>query len=153
MPRREHRARNELEANLRQHERASAYNTEVADRIFDQATNGIEVVPESAYPNGLFTGPALTSAAWTAAQNDSVLSDLPVEKVLALARVYESQRIYVDDFKTLANNMYALLLAVDPEDVQVEGLARPLQMGSVLRDYAGRGRQLLAAYRAALEQL
>jgi hypothetical protein len=37
--------------------------------------------------------------------------------------------------------------------VQLEGLGRPLQIGAVLRDYAGRGEKLLTAYRAALEQL
>jgi hypothetical protein len=142
----------ELEANRAQHERASAYNAEVAERIWAEASKGAEVVPESAYPNGLFIGPALTSAAWTAAQNDPAWSALPIDKVLPLARVYEAQRIYVDDFNTLANNMYALLLAADPDDVQLEGLGRPLQIG-VLRDYARRGEKLLTAYRAALEQL
>jgi type II secretory pathway pseudopilin PulG len=142
----------ELDANLRQHEEASAYNSEVAERIWNEATKGAEVVPQSAYPKGLFSGPELTSAAWVTAQNDPTLSDVPIEKVLVLARVYEMQRTYVDDFNTLLNNMYALLLQTD-NNLRVDGLAQPLRVGGVLRDYARRGRRLLDQYREALEQL
>jgi len=142
----------ELDANLRQHEGASAYNSEVAERIWNEANKGVEVVPQSAYPNGLFVGPELTSAAWVTAQNDAALSDVPIERVLMLARVYEMQRTYVDDFNTLLNNMYALLLQSD-NNLRVDGLAQPLRIGGVLRDYAGRGRRLLEQYRAALAEL
>lgn len=142
----------ELEANLSQHEEASAYNSEVAERIWNEATKGVEVVPQSAYPKGLFVGPELTSAAWVTAQNDPALSDVPIDKVLMLARVYEMQRTYVDDFNTLLNNMYALLLQTDI-NFRVDGLEQPLRIGGVLRDYAGRGRRLVDEYRAALEQL
>jgi type II secretory pathway pseudopilin PulG len=145
--------RAELEANLRQHEEASAYNTEVADSIWDQGAKGVEVVPSSAYPRGLILGPDLTSAAWVTAQNDAALSELPIEKMLALARVYEMQRAHLDDVKTLLNNLYALLLQTDPTAPRVDGLTQPLLIGGVLRDYARRGRRLIDEYRAALEQL
>ena len=145
--------RAELEANLRQHGEASAYNSQVAETVWEQATEGVEVVPVSAYPKGLFIGPELTSAAWVTAQNDTALNDVPIEKVLMLARVYEIQRTYTDDFNTLANNMYALLLETDDNVLRVDGLAQPLRTGGVLRDYAGRGRRLVDEYRAALEQL
>lgn len=142
----------ELDANLRQHEQASAYNSEVAERIWTEGTKDVEFVPQSAYPRGLFIGPELTSAAWVAAQNDPAMSDVPIEKILMLARVYEMQRNYVDDFNTLANNMYAVLLQTD-NNFRLDALAQPLRFGAVLRDYAGRGRRLVESYRAVLEQL
>ena len=144
--------RAELEANLRQHEEASAYNTEVADGIWDQAASGVEVVPPSTYPKGLLMGPRLTSAAWVTAQNDTALSDVPIEQMLTLARIYEMQQKYIDDVNTLMNNLYALLLQPSDE-ARVDGLANPLRMGGVLRDFASRGRLLVDEYRAALEQL
>ena len=144
--------RAELEANLRQHEEASAYNTEVADRIWDQAVSGVEVVPPSAYPMGLLMGPRLTSAAWVTAQNGTALGDVPIEQMLTLARIYEMQQKYIDDVNTLMNNLYALLLQPSDE-ARVDGLANPLRMGGVLRDFSSRGRQLVDGYRAALEQL
>lgn len=145
--------RAELEANLRQHEEASAYNIEVAERVWDEATKGAEYVPQSAFPRGLFIGPELTSAAWATAQNDVVLSDVPIEKTLMLARVYELQRNYVDDFNALANNLYARLLERDDGVFKIDALGEPLRIGGVLRDYAGRGGRLVDQYRAALEQL
>jgi hypothetical protein len=142
----------ELDANLRQHEEASAYNSEVAERIWTEGTKGVEIVSPSAYPRGLYIGPELTSAAWVTAQNDPTMSDVPIEKVLMLARVYEMQRNYVDDFNTLANNMYALLLQTE-NTFRLDALEQPLRVGAVLRDYAGRGRRLVDQYRKALEQL
>ena len=67
-----------------------------------------------------------------------------------LARVYELQRVYVDDFNTLANNMYATLLAPDNETLRVDGISQPIRLGGVLRDYAGRGEQLVEVYRTTL---
>lgn len=145
--------RAELEANLARHAEASAFNVEVAERIFTEGTKGAEFVPDSFYPNGLFRSPSLTSAAWTTAQSDAVFSELPLEKALMLARVYERQRIYVDDFNTLANNMYASILASDNDVFRADALGAPLRIGGILRDYARRGAQLVDLYREALEQL
>jgi type II secretory pathway pseudopilin PulG len=145
--------RAELEANLAQHATASAYNVEVAERIFSEGARGAEFVPQSAYPRGLFIGPSLTSAAWVTAQNDTAFSDVPVEKVLMLARVYEQQRIYVDDFNTLLNNMYARLLERDDGVFRLDAIGQPLRIGGVLRDYSRRGAQLVELYRRTLEQL
>jgi hypothetical protein len=142
--------RTELETNLARHARASAFNSEMADLLWNEGSKGVDFVPASAYPNGLFRGPSLTSAAWTTAQNDTAFSDVPVERVLMLARVYELQRVYVDDFSTLANNMYATLLAPNNETLRVDGISQPIRLGGVLRDYAGRGEQLVEAYRTTL---
>jgi hypothetical protein len=144
--------RAELEANLTQHAAASTYNVEVAERIFTEGARGAEFVGESAYPRGLLIGPSLTSAAWVTAQNDTALSDVPIDKVLMLARVYEMQRTYVDDINTLMNNMYTLVLE-GGNGARVDGLAQPLQIGGVLRDYARRGAQLVDLYRKTLEEL
>ena len=146
--------RTELETNLARHARASAFNSEMADFLWNEGSKGVDFIPASAYPNGLFRGPSLTSAAWTTAQNDdTAFSDVPVETVLMLARVYELQRGYVDDFSTLANNMYATLLAPDNETLRVDGISQPIRLGGVLRDYARRGEQLVEAYRTTLLEL
>jgi hypothetical protein len=67
-----------------------------------------------------------------------------------LARTYEAQRIYVDNFNTLANNMYATLLNPDNPVVRIDGISQPIRLDGVVRDYALRGRQLVEAYRATL---
>ena len=145
--------RAELETNLARHARAAAFNSEMADLLWTEGSKGVDFLPESAYPDGLFRGPSLTSAAWTTAQNDAALSELPVETVLMLARLYEAQRVYVDNFNTLANNMYATLLDPGNTIVRVDGISQPIRLGGVLRDYAGRGEQLVEAYRATLLEL
>lgn len=145
--------RTELETNLERHERASDYNTKTADLLWSEGSKGVEFVPQSAFPEGLFKSSLVTSAAWTTAQNDLALSDVPVEKVLMLARVYELQDTYVDDFKALLNSMYAMVLEPDNVTLRIDGIAQPGRLGGALRDYTGRGRQLVDAYRAALEQL
>jgi len=143
----------ELETNLERHARATAFNREIADLLWNEGSRGVDFLPQSAYPNGLFRGPSLTSAAWATAQNDTALGDVPVETVLALARVYEAQRIYVDNFNTLTSNMYATLLDPDNAVVRVDGIAQPIRLGGVLRDYALRAEQLVEAYRATLLEL
>jgi hypothetical protein len=145
--------RTELETNLERHERASDYNTRTADLLWSEGTKGVEFVPQSAFAEGLFKSSLVTSAAWTTAQNDPALGNVPVETVLLIARVYELQDTYVDDFKSLLNSMYAMVLEPDNVTLRIDGIAQPERLGGVLRDYAGRGRQLVDAYRAALEQL
>jgi hypothetical protein len=143
----------ELETNLERHARATAFNREMADLLWNEGSKGVDFLPQSAYPNGLFRGPSLTSAAWATAQNDAALGDVPVETVLALARVYEAQRIYVDNFNTLANNMYATLLNPDNAVVRIDGISQPIRLGGVLRDSALRGEQLVEAYETTLLEL
>jgi hypothetical protein len=145
--------RAELEANLVRHAPIAAYNTETANLLWNEGSKGVEFLPQSAYPEGLFRSPSLTSAAWTTAQNDATLSDVPVETLLMLARIYEAQRRYVDQFDALLTNLYAT--AIDPANaaVRIDGIAQPLRLGGVLRDYASRGEQLVEAYRTTLEQL
>jgi hypothetical protein len=143
----------ELETNLEGHARATAFNRQRADLLWNEGSKGIDFLPQSAYPGGLFWGPSLTSAAWATAQNDTALGDVPVETVLALARVYEAQRIYVDNFNTLTSNMYATLLNPDNAVVRVDGISQPIRLGGVLRDYALRAEQLVEAYRATLLEL
>jgi hypothetical protein len=145
--------RAELEANVSRHAPAAAYNSRIAELLWSEGNKGVEFLPQSAYPEGLFKGPSLTSAAWTTAQNDATLSDVPVDTLLMLARIYEAQRRYVDEFDALLNNLYAT--AIDPANaaVRIDGIVNPLRVGGVLRDYAGRGEQLADAYRTTLEQL
>ena len=137
--------RAELETNLARHAPAADYNSGIADLLWDEGSKGVEFLPQSAFPGGLFRGPSLTSAAWTTAQNDAGLSEIPVEQLLMLARIYEAQRRYVDDFDALLGNLYAT--ALDPANaaVRIDGIAQPLRLGGVLRDYAGRGQQLVAS--------
>ncbi len=145
--------RAELHENFARHDRSSAFNSEMADFLWNEGQKGVEFVPASAYPNGIFKGPSLTSAAWTTAQNDAALSDIPVERVLMLARVYEAQRIYVDDYNTLLNNLYVTLL--ESEAVGVP--SRRHRTASTARRCAARlrrsRRQLRDAYRATLLEL
>jgi hypothetical protein len=49
--------------------------------------------------------------------------------------------------------MYATVLQADSRILRIDGLAEPLRVGGVLRDYAGRSRDLVEAYRAALAKL
>jgi hypothetical protein len=145
--------RAELETNLARHAAAADFNSAIADLLWNEGSKGVEFLPQSAFPDGLFKGPSLTSAAWTTAQSDAALSNVPVEQLLMLARIYEAQRRYVDDFDALLGNLYAT--ALDPANaaVRMDGIAQPLRLGGVLRDYAGRGQQLVAAYRTTLLEL
>jgi hypothetical protein len=145
--------RAELETNLLLQEEAAAYNTEVAESVWNQATSGVTFIPDGTFKRGLLVGPPLTSAAWTAAQNDAAFSDVPIDKLLKIAAIYEQQEAYVTDVSSLFNNMYATVLQADSQILRIDGLAEPLRIGGVLRDFAGRGARLVAAYRAALEQL
>jgi hypothetical protein len=142
--------RAELENNLERHERAAAFNSEMAELLWNEGNKGVDFLPESAYPNGLFRGPSMTSAAWATAQNDPALGDVPIETMLVLARVYEAQRVYTENFNTLASNMYATLLDPANAAIRIDGIAQPIRLGALLRDYAGRGTQLVAAYRTTL---
>jgi hypothetical protein len=144
--------RAELEANLDAHADAAAYNTEVAESIWKQATSGVTFIPDGTFSHGLVDIRQLTSAAWTTAQNDASLSDIPVDTLLLLANVYDLQADYELDVSTLLNNMYASLLQADSV-LRIDGVSEPLRIGGLLRDNAGRGQRLAAAYRATLEQL
>jgi type II secretory pathway pseudopilin PulG len=145
--------RAELEMNLSEQDEAAAYNTEIADLLWDQGSRGVEFVPADSFKRGLVIRPQLTSAAWTTAQNDAVLSEIPVETVLLLADVYEMQRTYDDDVAALFNSMYATVLQPNSGIVRIDGIDQPLRVGAVLRDYASRGARLVRAYRTALEGL
>jgi hypothetical protein len=142
--------RAELEANLRLEEDAAAYNTEVAESIWRQANTGVTFIPDGTFKRGIFVNPQLTSAAWTTAQNDAALSDVPVDTLLLLATVYDQQADYEAATSALMNNMYATLLQADSTVLRLDGLGDPLRMGGVLRDNAGRGRQLVETYRTTL---
>jgi hypothetical protein len=145
--------RAELETNLERQDEVAAFNTGTAELLWSEGSKGVAFVPASAYPNGLFRSASLTSAAWTTAQDDAAFSDVPVEKALMLARVYELQRVYVESFNTLASNMYATLLEPGDPTLRVDGISQPARLGGVLRDYAGRARELAEAYRATLLEL
>jgi len=145
--------RAELEANLLLQEDAAAYNTEVAESIFEQGASGVTFIPDGTFPRGIIVTHRLTSAAWTTAQNDVVLSDMPVEEVLLLASVYASQEAYMADVDALLNNVYAAVLRADTSVVRIDGLSQPLLIGGVLRDQARRGARLVEEYRSTLEQL
>ena len=97
----------------------------------------------------------LTSAAWTAAQNDPALGDMPVETVLVLATIYDQQRDYQEALSALLTTMYSLGLQAPASDtVRVgDGLGQPLQIGGTLRDFAANGEKLVEAYRSTLERL
>lgn len=145
--------RAELEANLVEHEGRSTYNTETAEDIWGKATSGVTFIPDGTYRRGLFLPPQLTSAAWTTAQNDPALADVPVETVLLLAGTYEVQRKYAEDTAALLNAMYATVLQTDSAVLRIDGLGEPLRIGGVLRDFARRGARLVDIYRATLGQL
>jgi hypothetical protein len=145
--------RAELEANLRLHEQAATYNREVADSIWNKGASGVTFIPDGTYTDGLLQRPRLTAAAWTIAQNDPALSDVPVEKLLLLANIYDLQRDHDEGAATLLNNMYASILQVDRTVLRFDGIAEPLRIGGVLRDNAFRGEALVKAYRSTLEQL
>ena len=147
--------RSELEANLKAQEPAATYNVEVAEDIWNKGNAGVAFIPDGTYTRGIFQTPRLTSVAWTTAQNEAVFSDMPVEKVLLLASVYDLQQSYVADVSALFNNMYAaVLVRPDADDVlRVDGLGQPRVIGGVLRDHARRGARLVEAYRSVLEQL
>lgn len=144
--------RAELEANLKAQEEAAAYNTEVAERIWEQATSGVTFIPDGTFSRGILNTQQLTSAAWATAQNDASLSDIAVDRLLLLANVYDRQADYEASVSALLNNLYASILQADSV-MRVDGISEPLRIGGLLRDNAARGQRLVAAYRATLEQL
>jgi hypothetical protein len=144
--------RAELDANLETQEEAAAYNAEVAESIWKQATSGVTFIPDGTFSRGIIDIRQLTSAAWTTAQNDSSLSNIPVDRLLLLANVYDMQADYEVDVSTLLNNMYASILQADSV-MRIDGVSEPLRIGGLLRDNARRGTRLVTAYRATLEQL
>lgn len=147
--------RTELEANLQALAPAATYNVETAEDIWNKGNAGVAFIPDGTYTRGIFQTPRLTSVAWTTAQNEAVLSDMPVEKVLLLASIYDMQQAYVSDVGALFNNMYAAILVRPDADavLRVDGLGQPRLIGGVLRDHARRGARLVEQYRAVLAQL
>lgn len=143
----------ELETNLRIQEPAATYNREVADSIWNQGASGVTFIPDGTYKDGLLRRPRLTSAAWTTAQNDAAFGDVPVERLLLLANIYDLQRDHDEGATTLLNNVYAAFLQVDNTVLRFDGIAEPLRIGGLLRDNALRGEALVKAYRSTLEQL
>jgi hypothetical protein len=142
--------RSELEANRKLMEQAVTYNTEVVGRLRKLRDEGATEAPLGTYPQGLISSPTLTSAAWTSAEAGGVVSDLPVATGLALARVYETQRVYMDAMAELLNMLFASRLAsTAPGRASID----PQRVTGILSDYAGRGRNLVGHYNAALKVL
>jgi hypothetical protein len=143
--------RAELQANLALQQKASEYNTQLVADLKKLRDSGQSFVPAELYRGGLLRRPQLTAAAWTAAQEGEVLDEIPLDRILVLARVYESQRYYLDATGALFASLYES--ALRNENYSREGTYGAAQLAGVLSDFAGRGAGLLQQYQFALKQL
>ena len=143
--------RTELEANLELQGKAAEYNSRLVTELKSLRDSGRDFVPAELYQGGLLRRPQLTAAAWTAAQEGAVLDEIPVERLLVLARVYESQRYYLDATGELFASLYENALRSD--SYSKEGTYGAAQLAGVLSDFAGRGAALVRQYESALEEL
>jgi type II secretory pathway pseudopilin PulG len=144
--------RAELQSNLERQREASTYNSDLVRRLKAIVDSGGTFIPADVYGNGgLFKLPRLTAAAWAAAQNGEILDEVPVDKILALARVYESQRYYLDATGALFETLYGA--ALTNSDYRRDGIEGAPQLAGVLSDFAGRGAQLVRDYEWVLGYL
>lgn len=141
----------ELQANLELQQDAATYNTNLVDALRKLRDEGATIVPPSVYPRGLIIVPPLTSAAWDAAQEGGLLNEIPIETVLVLASIYESQRNHVDSTAALFNAMYAAYMSAPPGPQS--GAVDPRTAAGVLNDFARRGARLVEHYQAGLEHM
>jgi type II secretory pathway pseudopilin PulG len=144
--------RAELMANLEVQEQAATYNTQLVDTLKKLRDAGETFVPANVYRGGLIKRPKLTEAAWTTAQNGGVLQEVPVNTILVLARIYESQRDYQDATGALLETLYAAALSRDTP-YRGDGAEGAPQLAGVLSDFASRGAALVRDYRWVLAYL
>jgi hypothetical protein len=142
--------RSELAANLALMDAATKYNSEMVARFRTLREAGATEAPLGTYRQGLFSNPALTSAAWTSAEAGGVVNDLPMTTVLALARAYETQRIYTTAVGELINMLFASRIN---SPAAADATVDPQRITGILSDYAGRGQNLVRRYRDALKIL
>jgi hypothetical protein len=140
--------RGELESNLSLLKEAQTYNRTVVSTLRRLRAEGANATPLGAYSRGLLRRPELVSAAWDSAGSSDLLSEVPVETVVAVARTYETRRNYMASTAQLLDNMYAAFLSG-----QANFLNDPGTLGGVLNDFAGRGDGLLSAYELTLNRL
>jgi hypothetical protein len=140
--------RGELESNLNLLKDAQTYNRTVVSTLRRLGAEGAKATPPGAYSRGLLRRPELVAAAWDSAGSSDLLSEVPVETVIDVARTYEAQRNYMESTARLLDNMYAAFLSG-----QANFLNDPRTLGGVLNDFAGRGDGLLGAYESTLKRL
>jgi hypothetical protein len=142
--------RSELKENLTIMQEVSAYNTAVVERLRALRSKGARAMPPGTLDGPLFAQRALTSAAWMSAQSGGVVTDIPIEAALRLARVYESQQDYSDSASELKYMLYAARLqSAEPGTATID----PQRVTGTLSDFADRGRSLVRQYQASLKVL
>lgn len=143
--------RAELAANFEMQEQAAAHNTEIVDLLKKLRDAGETFLPANRFRGGLFSRPRLTEAAWTSAQNGGILQELPVETILVLAKVYETQHDYQESTRALFEALYGV--ALNSTEFRSDGFERVPQLAAVLNDFALNGTRLARDYRQVLDYL
>jgi type II secretory pathway pseudopilin PulG len=143
--------RAELAANLDLQSQAAAHNAEVVELLRKLRDAGETFLPSGQLKGALFSRPHLTEAAWASAQNGGILQELPIETILALAKIDETQRDYQDSVSTLYEGLYGV--ALNAAELRTDGYERVPRLAIVLNDFALNGTRLVREYRRALEYL
>jgi hypothetical protein len=143
--------RAELGSNLELQGQAAAHNAEIVELLKKLRGAGETFLPADRFKGGLFSRPHLTEAAWMSAQNGGILQELPVETILVLAKVYETQRDYQDSTRTLFEGLYGV--ALNSTEFRSDGFERVPQLAAVLNDFALNGTRLARDYRQVLDYL
>jgi hypothetical protein len=143
--------RTELAANFELQEQAAAHNAEMVELLKKVRDAGGTFLPSNQVKGGLFNRPRLTEAAWASAQNGGILEELPIATILALAKVYETQRDSQQSTAALFDALYTVALTAT--ELRTDGFERVPRLAIVLNDFALQGTRLVRDYRRVLAYL
>jgi hypothetical protein len=131
--------RAELEVNQQELARAIANHDEVIAMLKESAKTGV------VYEKGIIAPRFFSAAAWEAARNAAITSDIDHPTLLTLGRAYSMLADYVEDRSTFLNHLYT--------NNVTEARRNPLGLAGWLSDMVGRARRVDAQVGQALEAL
>ena len=131
--------RTELQANQQELARAIANHDEVVAILRESAKTGV------VYEKGIIAPRFFSSAAWEAARNAAITSDIDHPTLMTLGHAYSMLADYVEDRSTFLNHLYT--------NNVTEVRRNPLGLAGWLSDMVGRARRVDAQLAQALDAL
>lgn len=141
--------RSELEANIRNVERARDHHRVMRDSLVRYAGLN-EPLPPRIYLGGIFNPAQTYAVAWESARETGVLGVLPYEFVLELSRVHAEQARYRQLADALVQD---IMMQIRREGAEPVLRDRSTGFMSLQEDFANREQHLVEVYRAILARL
>lgn len=141
--------RDELEANLRNLERAKNNHRAMFDSLTRYASLN-QPVPERIYLAGIFNPAPTYAVAWESARETGAVSDMPYDLVLQLSRVHAEQSRYRELADALVQDV---MMQVRREGAESVLRDHATDFMSLQSDFVNREQHLVDTYRVVLARL